>query len=211
MSSLSRQCFNIIEFSLSATAYKVLLSKNFSALLNSPEAVSPLTGNIPTPAGPGELEVFSLRVTETGVSYFLAVQAVDEAGNVGEVSNIVPLSVLSDHVTWKRAENKEVTSSQAFSYVGLIVSACAAILFIFVFILCGICLCKRNTEYQRNSEKFSDFPKKLPERMISTKRDMRIDYRMANPYMYPPNYWGYHGQDRRFHGYNNDSYLYYIS
>lgn len=199
-----------------ASSYKILLSKNYSTLLNSPNTVTPLTGNIPTPSPTGGLEVFSLRLSEAGVSYFLAIQTVDDVGNVAELSNIVSLSVLSNNQMWKRVEVKEMTSSQSFSYVGLIISACAAALLVFGVILCGICFCKRKRGPKSKTNQFSNLENRLAGRANSRKGDFRHNYFLPmyqSPYVHFPSHKGYqaYGRNPRTYGYMDESRLYYIS
>lgn len=200
----------------SASSYKILLSKNYSTLLNSPDTITPLTGNIPTPSPPGGIEVFSLRLSEVGVNYFLAIQTVDDVGNVAEVSNIVPLSVLSNNQMWKRVEVKEMTSSQSFSYVGLIISACAAALLLFGVILCGICFCKKKRDSESKTNHFSNLENGLAGKAIPRKGDFRHNYFLPmyqSPYVHFSSHKGYKAYDRnpRMYGYMNESRLYYIS
>lgn len=199
-----------------ASSYKILLSKNYSTLLNSPNTVTPLTGNIPTPSPTGGLEVFSLRLSEAGVSYFLAIQTVDDVGNVAELSNIVSLSVLSNNQMWKRVEVKEMTSSQSFSYVGLIISACAAALLVFGVTLCGICFYKRKRGPKSKTNQFSNLENRLAGRANSRKGDFRHNYFLPmyqSPYVHFPSHKGYqaYGRNPRTYGYMDESRLYYIS
>lgn len=58
--------------------------------------------------------MFSLRLSEVRVNYFLAIQTVDDVGNAAEVSNIVSLSVLSNNQTWKRPEVKKIKNARAY-------------------------------------------------------------------------------------------------
>ncbi|XP_048739813.2 calcium-activated chloride channel regulator 1-like isoform X2 [Ostrea edulis] len=130
-----------------ATSYKILLSKNYSTLLNSPENVSPLNGNIPTPKLPGNTEVFSLTLPEASATYYLAVRAVDEFGNEGDISNIISLSVVTDN-TWRPVE----VNPSSMSYEHLLVSSCAAAFVVLIVILCGCCIYKRRNRPKRKAK-----------------------------------------------------------
>ncbi|XP_061187630.1 calcium-activated chloride channel regulator 1-like isoform X2 [Saccostrea echinata] len=115
-----------------ALLYNILLSKNLSTLRNSPETVEPLTRNIPTPSDPGSLELFSLALPEVNANYYLAVRAVDEAGNKGDVSNILSLSVITDS-TWEREKLQSPSSSNEV----LIIAVCAAALVLIAIVVFG--------------------------------------------------------------------------
>lgn len=160
--------------------------------------------------------MFSLRLSEVRVNYFLAIQTVDDVGNVAEVSNIVSLSVLSNNQTWKRPEVKKMTSSQSFSYVGLIISACAAALLVFGVILCGICFCKKKKDSESKANQFSSFENRLTGRAIPRKGDFRHNYFLPmyqSPYVHFPHHKGYeaYGRNPRMYGYMDESRMYYIS
>lgn len=55
------------------------------------------------PKEPGEEERynFTLENIQSNTTYFICVRAVDEAGNIGDISNIVTVSVLTDQ-SWTR-------------------------------------------------------------------------------------------------------------
>ncbi|XP_062600921.1 calcium-activated chloride channel regulator 1-like [Saccostrea cucullata] len=130
----------------SATSYLILLSKSYSDLLNLPDRVNALTDQVPTPSKPGNTEFFSLSLPEVGVNYYLAVRAVDDAGNKGDVSNILSLSVVTDN-SWQPVRTQPPT----LSYDGVIASACVAALLVCIIVLCGICFCKRRNASRRKS------------------------------------------------------------
>ncbi|XP_062600924.1 calcium-activated chloride channel regulator 1-like isoform X2 [Saccostrea cucullata] len=109
-----------------ALLYNILLSKNLSTLRDSPETIEPLTGNAPTPSNPESLEIFSFELPEVSTNYYLAVRAVDEAGNKGDVSNILSLSVITDS-TWKREKIQSPSSSNEALIIGICVAALALI------------------------------------------------------------------------------------
>lgn len=76
-----------------ATGYSLRYSASQDSLINSWESVSEVAG-VPAPAGAGTSESFSsVVVLETGVEYYFAIKAVDDAGNWSEISNIVSKTI----------------------------------------------------------------------------------------------------------------------
>ncbi|XP_061187626.1 calcium-activated chloride channel regulator 1-like [Saccostrea echinata] len=191
----------------SATSYQILLSKAYSDLLNSPERVSALTEQVPTPSKPGNTEFFSLTIPEVGVNYYLAVRAVDESGNKGDVSNILSLSVVTDN-SWKRVQ----TQPPAMSYEGIIASACVAALLVFIIVLCGVCFYKRSNASRRKSgdrDQYGEFSKDIlygPYHEQNQNYIMRMYmYQLRNQQMIRQ----YYGHNPRIP--NHDTYPYHIS
>lgn len=186
------------------------MSTNYSTLLNSPETVPPLTQNIPLPSKPGNTEVYSLSLPTAGVNYYIAVHAVDDAGNQGEVSNIVSMSVVNDQ-SWKRGEYKRMTSSQSISLQGLILSACAAAVFVFIVISCGCYVCSKTFKSGSRKNDFNYHRDELSNKILHG-RDFQRGSKL-NMYQLPYLYFvkGNRVRDPRIYGYKSDSYLYYIS
>jgi hypothetical protein len=176
-------------------------------LLNLPETVSPLTGNIPTPKLPGSTEVFSLTLPEDDVTFYLAVRAVDEYGNEGDVSNILSLSVVTDN-TWRPVQ----VNTSSTSYEHILISSCVAALMVIIVILVGCCIYKRRNKLDRN-------PKSKKEGFrdeFSNSRDFGRDSR-HRMYMYQSQNHGYevgvydNARHPKHHISVYDSHLYHIS
>ncbi|XP_062615682.1 calcium-activated chloride channel regulator 1-like [Saccostrea cucullata] len=193
-----------------ASSYMVFLSNNYSAILSSTDTVTQITDKIPTPSNPGNLEIFSFVLPEVGVNYYLAVLAVDDEGNQGEVSNIVSVSVVNDN-SWKRVESTKVTSSQSISMEGLFLSASAAAIFVFILVSCGCFICKKRFESGSKANDFNYHKEDLSNKM-SHERYFGHDF-LVRMYYSPHLHFvrGYQARDPRIHGYRDSSYLYYIS
>ncbi len=79
-----------------ATAYRIRYRLG-GAITSESEwsAATPASGSIPAPGNPGTPEEFRLYALQPGVTYGVAVRAVDAAGNLGPLSNPFSVSTLS--------------------------------------------------------------------------------------------------------------------
>jgi len=77
-----------------ATTYELRYSLDSATLINNFESADAVP-NVPLPKPAGELESFTFSDLPFGPTFFIAMVAVDEAGNRSEVSNVVRVVTLS--------------------------------------------------------------------------------------------------------------------
>ncbi|XP_060081392.1 calcium-activated chloride channel regulator 1-like [Ylistrum balloti] len=85
-----------------AAVYDVRLSTDINALMTNPGSTTQLTSQLPTPKVSGQVETFTFTLpvlNRDGRTYYLAIRAIDDSQNTGELSNIVSLSLVTD-VNW---------------------------------------------------------------------------------------------------------------
>lgn len=71
---------------------------------------------VPKESGEVEEYIFTLETIKSNMSYYISIRAVDEAGNVGDLSNIVAVSVLTEPTIVKDND----TSSDYPLLIGLV-------------------------------------------------------------------------------------------
>lgn len=118
------------------------MSTTYSQIQNNPRQATKVTSNVPTPASPGVIQQLTLSLSDTSKTHYLTLCAVDDSGNIGEYSNIVSISKLTDSSWYPGLANNVLISDTviAGSFAGII------FLIIVLFIICAIRYCCSKTE-----------------------------------------------------------------
>ncbi|VDI07291.1 Hypothetical predicted protein [Mytilus galloprovincialis] len=126
-----------------ATNYDIRYSDNLKNLKIDPEHHQTITSGI-IPKEPGETEsfVFQIPNIQTNTTYYIAVRAVDDQNNTGDLSNIISVSILNDQY-WFEDENTDSISTALL--VGISIGA---VIIVVIFIVYVITLIKKKNVYR---------------------------------------------------------------
>ncbi|CAC5417576.1 CLCA3_4 [Mytilus coruscus] len=124
-----------------ATGYDIRYSDKFQKLKTDPEHQQTIHAGI-IPKEPGETESFVFRIPniQTNTTYYIAVRAVDDQNNTGDLSNIISVSILNDQY-WFEDEKKKTTNGLSIAFVAGI--SIGTVIIVFIFLVCFITLIKK--------------------------------------------------------------------
>lgn len=130
--------------------YDVRLSTSINNLMTNPEGATRLTSQVPSPKTSGKTETFTFTIPDQTLdnrTYYLSVRSVDDSSNVGDLSNIVSVSIVTDS-NWLPTTAMATTvsprpySSDQSALIGLSISAgvvLIGLIIVGVSICCGRC------------------------------------------------------------------------
>ncbi|CAG2205202.1 CLCA3_4 [Mytilus edulis] len=121
-----------------ASSYDIRYSDKFQKLKTDPGRQQTITAGI-IPKEPGETEsfVFQIPNIQTNTTYYIAVRAVDDQNNTGDLSNIISVSILNDQY-WFDDENTD-----GLSIAFLVGISIGAVIIVAIFLVCVITLIKK--------------------------------------------------------------------
>ena len=130
--------------SIPASAYDIRISDNPDTLRTNPEQTT-FIGFTSRPKAAGEVE--SIQVTPNSTAepktYYVGVRAVDDNNNIGKMSNIISISVITDP-KWQPSKFEEkdgLSQTLMFTIVGI-----AAALLVIIALACIVFMCKRKSK-----------------------------------------------------------------
>ncbi|XP_063442696.1 calcium-activated chloride channel regulator 4A-like [Mytilus trossulus] len=129
-----------------ATSYDIRYSDKFQTLKTNPGHQQSITAGI-IPKEPGETESFVFRIPniQRNTTYYIAVRAVDDQNNTGDLSNIITVSILNDQY-WFDDENTD-----GLSIAFLVGISIGALIIVVVLLACIITLIKKKKVHRMSN------------------------------------------------------------
>lgn len=133
-----------------ASYYDIRISKEYTSLNDKTDQQKMVTNNL-VPKLSGMVEIFIIEpLREENITYYVAIRAVDESNNTGDLSNIVLISILTD-LTWDKPNDGPgvpvILDNSKINVV--VIGAIAAVLVVAFIVIIGVFL---NAFFRRQND-----------------------------------------------------------